>query len=100
MRTIFIIASWIAVAVFAAYLAGVRVIVIQPLNALPDGGTAVVWGLKGYRLIDSADAKCVRDEGAVNLFCRIGVLKDVAENGTVLFRLPYSEFLFKLTGEV
>nr|WP_278555987.1 hypothetical protein [Brucella anthropi] len=98
MRTLVICLSWIGVAVFAAYLAGVRVIVIQPLNALPDGGTAVVWGVKGYRLIDSADAKCVRDEGAVDLFCRISVLKDVAESGTVLFRLPYSKMLFKLTG--
>lgn len=98
MRTIFIFLSWVAVAVFAAYLAGVRVIVIQPLNALPDGGTAVVWGVKGYRLIDSADAKCIRDEGSADLFCRIAVLKDVAENGTVLFRLPYSAFLYRLTG--
>ncbi len=98
MRTIFIIASWIGVAVFAAYLAGVRVIVIQPLNALPDGGTAIVWGVKGYRLIDSADAKCIRDEGAVDVYCRIAVLKDVAENGNVLLRLPYSILLFRLSG--
>ncbi|MFI3904335.1 hypothetical protein [Ochrobactrum sp. S1502_03] len=93
MRTIFIIISWIAVAVFAAYLAGVRVIVIQPLKGMPSGGTAIVWGISGYRLIDSPDAKCRRDEGAENIYCRIAVMKDVAENGKVLFRLPYSGFL-------
>lgn len=98
MRTILIIISWIAVAVFAAYIAGVRVIVIQPLKGMPNGGTAVVWGISGYRLIDNPDAKCLRDEGAKNIHCRIMVLKDVADNGKVLLRLPYSSILFKMTG--
>lgn len=92
--------SWIAVAVFAAYLSGVRVIVIQLLNALPEGGTAIVRGVKGYRLIDSADVKCIRDERSADVFRRVAVLNDVAENGNVLLRLPYSAFLFKITGAV
>lgn len=82
----------------AAWIAGFRVIVIQPLNTLPDGGTAIVWGLSDFRLLDSADAKCLRDEGSVDVFCRISVLRNVAENGRVIIRLPYSEILFKLSG--
>jgi len=98
MRTIFIIISWIAVAVFAAYIAGVRIVVIQPLGVLPDGVTAIVMGVKNVNFIDSPDAICIRNEGGVSILCRAREGAAIAEHGTILLRLPYSEMLFKLTG--
>lgn len=81
-----------------AYLAGVRVFVIQPIGAIPDGVTAVVIGSPGLRFIDSPDAFCMREQGYVNLICRGAAAGRVAQNGAILLRLPYSSFLYGLTG--
>ncbi|WP_173089027.1 hypothetical protein [Devosia sp. 1635] len=81
-----------------AYFAGVRVFVIQPIGALPDGVTAVVHGLPGLRAIDSPDAICQRNQGGVNLLCRGITAGTVARDGTILMRLPYMPFLKTLSG--
>ena len=81
-----------------AYLAGVRVFVIQPIGALPNGVTAVVHGLPGLRPIDSPDAICEREQGYVNLICRGMTGARVARDGTILFRLPYADWIYALTG--
>ncbi|UWF60985.1 hypothetical protein [Brucella sp. 2716] len=98
MRQFFIFLSWICLAVFAVYLTGVRVIVIQPLGVFPDGVTAVVMGVKNVNFIDSPDAICIRNEGGVSILCRAREGAAIAEHGTILLRLPYSETLFSLTG--
>lgn len=87
-----------AVAVFAAYLAGVRIVVIQPIGALPNGVTAIVMGVKNVNIIDSPDAICIRHEGGVSLLCRAREAGAIAEHGKILLRLPYSSILFKMTG--
>ena len=80
------------------WLAGIRVIVIQPIGALPDGVTAVVAGVRNVRLLDSPDAICARHEGGVSLLCRGREAAAIARDGKILLRLPYSETLFRLTG--
>ena len=67
--------------------------VIQPIGALPDGKTLVILRLNTGYFIDSADALCERIQGHVNLLCRAAVLGAVADNSTILLRLPYSETL-------
>ncbi|MCT6870628.1 MAG: hypothetical protein M3Z70_02150 [Bartonella sp.] len=81
----------------AAYLSGVRVFVIQPIGAVPEGATVVISGVKKLNAIDSPDAVCDR-YGTVNLICRAAVLANVADNGKILLRLPYSPFLYHLSG--
>jgi hypothetical protein len=66
--------------------------VVQPIGAVPDGVTAIVWRNDKLNFIDSADAICQREFGGVSLFCRAGVLGGVAER--IIVRLPYSEFLY------
>lgn len=85
-------------AVGVVWLGGVRIVVIQPIGALPKGVTAIVSGLKNVNLIDSPDAICHRNEGGVSLWCRGREAAAIAENGQILVRLPYSETLFKMTG--
>lgn len=80
------------------WLGGVRVIVIQPIGALPDGVTVLVAGVRNVRLLDSPDAICHRHEGGVSLLCRGREAAAIASNGKILLRLPYSEALFKMTG--
>lgn len=81
----------------AAYLSGVRVFVIQPIGAVPEGATVIISGVEKLNAIDSADAVCDR-YGTVNLICRAAVLGNVADNGKILLRLPYSQFLYHLSG--
>lgn len=81
----------------AAYLSGIRVFVIQPIGAVPEGATVVISGVKKLNAIDSPDAVCDR-YGTVNLICRAAVLANVADNGKILLRLPYSPFLYHLSG--
>ena len=68
--------------------------VIQPIGAIPDGRTLLIWRTGKLKFIDSADALCNREVNGVSLLCRIAVLGAVAKNNTVLMRLPYSETLY------
>ncbi|MGQ3211104.1 hypothetical protein [Shinella sp.] len=80
------------------WLGGVRIIVIQPIGALPNGVTAIVAGLSNVNLLDSPDAICNRHEGGVSLLCRGREAAAIAEKGNILLRLPYSETLYRMTG--
>jgi len=75
----------------------ITIFIIQPIGAVPEGQTMIIWRMKSLNFIDSADAWCEREQGGVNLLCRIGVLGRVAENGQILVRLPYSEALYKFS---
>jgi hypothetical protein len=68
--------------------------IVQPIGAVPDGRTVVIWRLKTMKFIDSADGWCEREVGGVNLLCRAGVLGKVGSEGVIIARLPYSETLY------
>lgn len=80
------------------WLGGVRIIVVQPIGAIPDGVTAVVVGIRGPNFIDSPDAICMRNQGSVNLICRGATAAAIAGKGNIWLRLPYSSWLYALTG--
>jgi len=84
--------------VLIVWLGGIRVVVIQPIGALPEGITIVVAGVKNVRLIDSPDAICNRHEGGVSILCRAREAGAIAKNSKILLRMPYSETLFRITG--
>ncbi|WOC15467.1 hypothetical protein [Pseudochrobactrum sp. MP213Fo] len=98
MRKLFIGLPVFFLLVAFIWLAGIRVIVIQPIGALPAGVTAIVLGLHNAKFIDSPDAICNRTQGGVSLICRGITAGTIAQKGTILLRLPYSEFLFRLSG--
>lgn len=100
MRSIFLPAALLVglVAIGLVWLGGVRIIVIQPIGALPKGVTAIVAGLSNVNLLDSPDAICNRHEGGVSLLCRGREAAAIAQKGNILVRLPYSETLFRWTG--
>lgn len=83
--------------VLGIWLGGIRVFVIQPIGAIPDGVTAIVINIRGLNFIDSPDAFCNR-HGQPNLLCRGVTTAKVAAEGTILLRLPYSQTLYDLTG--
>lgn len=97
---------FVVIAIIAAIVVGaaqfLTLFIIQPIGAVPEGRTVVMTRLyfkdKRANFIESADAICERELGQVSLLCRFGVMKGVAENGgPILMRLPYSEFLYKIS---
>ncbi len=68
--------------------------VVQPIGAVPEGRTVVIWRLTTMKFIDSADAWCERQTAGVNLLCRGAVLAKIANEDVIIARLPYSETLY------
>lgn len=72
-------------------------LVVQPIGAVPDGATVVIWRKGKLNFIDSADGVCARESGGVSLICRGVVLAAVAKNDEILLRLPYSQTLYEIS---
>lgn len=81
-----------------AYVAGVRIVVVKPIGAVPEGRTVVVYGPNGLNFVDSPDAFCLRRTGSVTLLCRGAALAGIVNNSTILARLPYSSALDAIAG--
>ena len=71
--------------------------VIQPIGAVPEGRTLLIWRTGKLNFVDSADGVCAREAAGVSLLCRVAILGAVAKNNTVLVRLPYSEALYLIS---
>ena len=94
-----IIIPAVFILLFVLIVTQFTIFVIQPIGALPEGKTLVILRLNKTKFIDSADAMCERTTGKVSLLGRNMMLSAVMENSVVLFRLPYSEYLYlKSTG--
>ena len=91
-------AAIFAVLALVIWIGGIRIIVIQPIGAIPKGVTAIVSGIGNVNFIDSPDAICNRHAGGVSLWCRGREAGAIAQKGKILLRLPYSRLLFKMTG--
>ena len=71
---------------------------VQPIGALPDGATAVVWRASGEPFFNSADALCLERMGGVSLLCR-GMAMAQAPTDRIIMRLPYQRWAYlKSTG--
>lgn len=71
--------------------------VVQPIGAVPEGKTLVMLRMNKTKFIDSADAMCAREMSGVSLLCRGMMMAAVINKGTILLRLPYSEFLYSIS---
>lgn len=95
-NTILMIAAVLVVSLAVGYTQ-LSLFVVQPIGAVPEGKTLVITRLANSKFIASADAMCVRIQGGVNLICRAAALGAVAENATIVMRLPYSELLYSIS---
>lgn len=98
MRKFTIALVVLTVTAIGIWLSGIRIIIIQPIGAIPNGVTVIVSGIHNVNFIDSPDAICNRTQGGVSLLCRGATAGAIANKGTILMRLPYSETLFWLSG--
>lgn len=69
---------------------------IQPLGAIPQGGTVIVWRKAGEPFFNSPDATCLNVQGGVSIFCRLFALKD-APTDRIILRLPYQHWAYLLS---
>jgi len=69
---------------------------IQPIGALPEGKTLIVWRSSGEPFLNSPDAMCMKRVGEVSLLCR-GVALAAAPVDRIILRLPYMEWAYLLS---
>jgi len=62
---------------------------IQPIGALPEGRTLVVWRAAGEPFFNSPDAMCLERTEHVSLLCR-AIAVGVGPTDRIIVRLPYS----------
>jgi hypothetical protein len=66
---------------------------VQPIGALPEGGTAIVWRESGEPFFNSPDAVCMERMGGVSLLCR-GLAMGQAPTERVILRLSYQDWAY------
>tara|TARA_B100002003_G_scaffold201390_1_gene193087 strand:+ start:706 stop:1020 length:315 start_codon:yes stop_codon:yes gene_type:complete len=86
-----------AFAIIAVACTQITIFVIQPIGAIPEGKTLILFRTEQTKFIDSADAICEREIGSVNLLCRIRILGAVVTDDNILLRLPYYEWLYEFS---
>ncbi|MFO7169890.1 MAG: hypothetical protein DIU80_017855 [Chloroflexota bacterium] len=69
---------------------------VQPIGALPEGATVIIWRAPGEPLFNSPDAECLRIQQGVSLLCR-GVALGRAPVDRIVLRLPYIEAAYLLS---
>jgi hypothetical protein len=69
---------------------------VQPIGALPEGATAVVWRNSGEPFFNSPDALCLERLGGVSLLCR-GLAMAQAPSDRIIVRLPYQEWAYRMS---
>lgn len=66
---------------------------IQPIGAIPEGATAIVWRESDEPFFNSADGMCLRRTGSVSLMCRMMAM-GAAPKDRILLRLPYQRWAY------
>lgn len=66
---------------------------IQPIGAIPQGGTVLVWRRGGEPFFNSPDGTCLRVQDGVSLLCRMAAMGK-APVDRVILRLPYQHWAY------
>ncbi len=66
---------------------------IQPIGAIPEGTTWLVWRASDEPFFNSADALCLKRIGSVSLLCR-GLALAQAPKDRIILKLSYWEFAY------
>jgi hypothetical protein len=86
-------------AVFAGFVYFfVTVYTVQPIGALPDGATIIMWRGANQPFFDSPDAACLRVQGGVSLLCRgiaLGAESPAIQHHILV--LPYMQWAYLLS---
>jgi hypothetical protein len=67
---------------------------IQPIKALPQGETLLVWRAPNEPFFNSSDAVCLKTQNYVSLLCRGRALGELLLSNRVIARLPYMHWVY------
>jgi len=67
---------------------------IQPIGALPEGSTLIVWRASGEPFFNSPDALCLQRMNGVSLLCRAMAMGQ-APMDRIILRLPYQTWAYE-----
>ncbi|HKZ78905.1 MAG TPA: hypothetical protein VJ124_11435 [Pyrinomonadaceae bacterium] len=84
------------IAVIALGVSQLGFYTVQPIGAIPDGVTLVVWRASGEPFFNSPDALCLKTQGGVSLLCR-GLAMTQAPLDRIILRLPYMEWTYLMS---
>ncbi|CDH05749.1 hypothetical protein KKJ06_19495 [Xenorhabdus bovienii] len=87
-----VIIIFVALSIFAYNK--ITIFAVQPIGALPEGATVVMWKKGNMRFFESPDGMCLQSTGGVSLFCRLAALGNGIDKDNVIFRLPYIEYVY------
>lgn len=66
---------------------------IQPIGAIPQGGTVLVWRQGGEPFFNSPDGTCLRVQDGVSIMCRLAAMGQ-APVDRIILRLPYLHWAY------
>ncbi|MDC9588353.1 hypothetical protein PSI23_03230 [Xenorhabdus sp. XENO-10] len=91
-----IVAAFIVIIIAISIFAYNKIIIftVQPIGALPDGATIVMWKKDNMRFFESPDGMCLQRTGGVSLLCRATALGSGIDKDKIIFRLPYIEYAY------
>jgi hypothetical protein len=69
---------------------------IQPIGALPDGVTLLIWRTSSNPFFNSPDAVCLKIQQGVSLLCR-GLAMRQAPVDRIILRLPYMDWAYLIS---
>ncbi|HHQ6589346.1 TPA: hypothetical protein ACSTLU_005331 [Serratia fonticola] len=75
----------------------ITVFSVQPIGALPDGITIVMWRKNDMRLFDSPDGICLRRVGHVSILCRSQAMIESVDKDNIIMRLDFIEQAYLLS---
>jgi len=67
---------------------------VQPIGAIPEGATYVMWKKGKMRTFESPDGICLATTGSVSLMCRSMMVGSVLGKDDVLFKMPYVKSIY------
>jgi len=92
-KKISLIVAVLVILIIAVFLLKTGFYSIQPIGAIPEGATWLVWRVSGEPFFNSADATSLRRTGSVSLMSR-GLALAEAPKDRIILRLPFWKFAY------
>lgn len=90
------IAAVIIIALSLIVVSQMGLYTIQPIGALPEGVTLIMWRASGEPFFNSPDAVCLKLQQGVSLLCR-GLAMGQAPIDRIILRLPYMDWAYLMS---
>ncbi|MCX2589971.1 hypothetical protein OQ435_17540 [Proteus penneri] len=94
MKKLLVILAILAISLSIFAYNKLTIFTVQPIGAIPDGVTVVIWKKGDMKFFESPDSLCIQKTGGVSLLCRMRMLGNAIDKDDIIIRLPYSEYAY------